>query len=80
MLIFWPISSLGDAYKRYLSDAYKKNMYVKKVIFKINLKDDLFKTKSGRKLKRKKIYFARKLPKIIDNLHDDHYHVDFGFL
>ena len=24
MLIFWPISSLGDAYKRYLSDAYKK--------------------------------------------------------
>ena len=27
MLIFWPISSLGDAYKRYLSDAYKKNMY-----------------------------------------------------
>ena len=28
MLIFWPISSLADAYKRYLSDAYKeKNMY-----------------------------------------------------
>ena len=24
MLIFWPISSLGDAYKRYLSDAYKQ--------------------------------------------------------
>ena len=60
--------------------ARKQNMYVKKVIFKINLKDDLFKTKSGKKLKRKKIYFARKLPKIIDNLHDDHYHVDFGFL
>jgi hypothetical protein len=26
MLIFWPISSLGDAYKRYLSDAYKKKL------------------------------------------------------
>ena len=34
--------------------ARKNNMYVKKVIFKINLKDDLFKTKSGKKLKRKK--------------------------
>jgi len=30
--------------------------------------------------KCRKIYFARKLPKIVDNLHDDHYHVDFGFL
>ena len=27
MLIFCPISSLGDAYKCYLSNAYKKNMY-----------------------------------------------------
>ena len=34
MLIFWPISSLGDAYKRYLSDAYKqKNMYFPKYAF-----------------------------------------------
>ena len=31
MLSFCPISSLGDAYKRYLSDAYnKKNMYAYK--------------------------------------------------
>ena len=29
MLIFWPISSLGDAYKRYLSDAYKKKTCIK---------------------------------------------------
>ena len=60
--------------------ARKNGMYIKKVIFKIDLKDDLFKTRSGKKLKRSGIYFARKLPKLIDEVHDDHYHVDFGFL
>ncbi len=60
--------------------ARKNGMYIKKVIFKLDLKDDLFKTRSGRKLKKSGIYFARKLPKIIDEVHDDHYHVDFGFL
>ena len=33
MLIFCPISSLGDAYKRFLSDAYKKNMYTRCLSF-----------------------------------------------
>ena len=60
--------------------ARKNGLYINKVIFKINLKDDLYKSKSGKKLKLRKIYFARKLPKRIDDLHDDHYHVDFGFL
>ena len=60
--------------------ARKKGMYIKKVIFKIDLKDDLFKSQSGKKLKKSGIYFARKLPKFIDEVHDDHYHVDFGFL
>jgi len=37
-----------------LDEAAKKNsMYIKKVIFKINLKDDFFKTESGRKVKKK---------------------------
>ncbi|MGY6649512.1 penicillin-insensitive murein endopeptidase [Wenyingzhuangia sp. IMCC45574] len=61
-------------------EARKQGMYVKKVILKINLKDDFYKTKSGKKVKAKGIYLARYLTKTIDNLHDDHYHVDFGFL
>ncbi len=60
--------------------ARKRGMYVKKVILKINLKDDLFKTTSGKIIKQNGIYFAQKLPKLIDNVHDDHYHVDFGYL
>lgn len=60
--------------------ARKEGMYIKKVIFKIDLKDDFFKSKAGRKVKKKGIYFAKKLPKNVDNVHDDHYHVDFAFL
>ena len=64
-----------------LDQSAKKNgMYIKKVIFKIDLKDDFFKSKSGMLVKAKKIYFAQVLPKLIDNQHDEHYHVDFGFL
>ena len=37
MLIFWPISSLGDAYKRYLSDAYKKKHVLLINLLLINL-------------------------------------------
>ena len=60
--------------------ARKRGMFIKKVIFKIDLKDDFFKSKAGKQVRKKKIYFAQKLSKTIDNLHDDHYHVDFGFL
>ena len=60
--------------------ARKRNMYIKKVLLKINLKDDFYKTPSGKLVKRKKIYFAKYLQPIIDNQHDDHYHIDFGFL
>ena len=60
--------------------ARKHGLYVKKVIFKIDLKDNLYQTKSGQEVKKRKIYFAKKLSKTIDIVHDDHYHVDFGFL
>ena len=59
--------------------AKKRNMYIKKVLFKINLKNVFFKTKSGKKVKEKGIYFYKYLPKLIDNVHDDHYHIDFAF-
>ena len=47
------------------------------MILKINIKDDFFKTKSGKEVKRRGIYFAQKLPGNVDNMHDDHYHIDF---
>ncbi len=60
--------------------ARKRKMYIKKVLLKINLKDDFYKTPSGKLVKQKRIYFAKYLPPLIDNQHDDHYHIDFGFL
>ncbi len=58
--------------------ARKNGLKIEKVILKIALKDELFATEYGRKLKSSGIYFATKLSVLIDSLHDDHYHVDFG--
>lgn len=55
----------------------KNNLRVSKVILKIDLKDDFYKTKAGQEIKRRGIYFARNLPQTIDMMHDDHYHIDF---
>jgi len=60
--------------------ARKRGMFVKKVILKTDLIDDLYKTTYGKQVKRRGIYFPKRLSKIINNLHDDHYHVDFGFI
>ncbi len=58
-------------------NARKNGLKISKVIFKINLKEQLLATEYGRKLKSMNIYFVQKLPKLVDNAHDDHYHVDF---
>jgi len=61
-----------------LDNAAKRNgLSINKVILKIDLKDDLFNTVSGREIKRRGIYFAQNLTKTINMVHDDHYHVDF---
>jgi len=61
-----------------LADAAEQNgLKIDKVIWKIELKDELFATENGKKLKAKGIYFATKLSPLINSLHDDHYHVDF---
>jgi penicillin-insensitive murein endopeptidase len=62
-----------------LDDAARANgLRVKKVILKIDLKDDFFASPSGKKVKQRGIYFAKSLPRLVDELHDDHYHVDFA--
>ena len=61
-----------------LDEAGKKNgVRVKKVILKIEMKDAFYKSKSGKEVKSRGIYFARVLPDLINNAHEDHYHVDF---
>ena len=57
--------------------ASKNGLRISKVIFKTELKDELFATESGKKLKAKNIYFTKSLTSAINALHDDHYHVDF---
>lgn len=62
----------------YLEKTARNNgLRIKKVIFKLELKDQLLATKHGKELQKLNIYFAQKLPKVVDMMHDDHYHVDF---
>ena len=62
-----------------LEQACKKHqMRISKIILKINLKDDLFATSTGKKLQH--LPFISWLPYVIDKQHDDHYHIDFEVL
>jgi len=58
--------------------ANEKGWKIKKVIIKIELKDELYATPSGKNLKAKGIYVVQGLSKMVNALHDDHYHIDFA--
>jgi penicillin-insensitive murein endopeptidase len=58
--------------------ANKRGWKVKKVIIKIELKDELYATPSGKKLKAKGIYVVQGLSKMVNALHDEHFHIDFA--
>ena len=61
-----------------IDDACKKNgISILKVILKIELQDKLFATKAGIKLKSRGVPFASKLQKAVNEMHDEHYHIDF---
>lgn len=60
--------------------ARKNGLIISKIILKIELKDELFATESGKKLKASGIYFAQNLTPVLNEAHDDHYHVDFKLL
>jgi len=61
-----------------IDDAAKNNgLKLSKVILKIDLKDEFYASPSGQKVKVRGIYFAMALPKVVDNMHDDHIHLDF---
>ncbi|PIE87074.1 MAG: hypothetical protein CSA03_02355 [Bacteroidetes bacterium] len=61
-----------------LQSAAKQNgLSIEKVIINTDLKDELFATENGKKLKASGIYVVRNLTPLINSLHDDHFHVDF---
>lgn len=61
-----------------LNKAAKSNgLEIEKVIFKMELKDELYAGHFGKLLEKSGIYITRNLEPIINSLHDDHYHVDF---
>ncbi len=57
--------------------AKKHKLKIEKVIIKVELKDELFKGEYGKYLKETGIYIVRSLTPKINELHDDHYHIDF---
>lgn len=60
--------------------ARQQGMKIEKVILKLNLKQAFFATEKGKQLKAKGVYFAQNLPKAVDDMHDDHYHIDFAVI
>lgn len=58
----------------------KHKVKVAKTIMKLELKDELYATVYGKKIKNAGIYFAMNLPDFINRNHDDHYHIDFEVL
>lgn len=62
----------------YLDDAAKKQGYsISKVIFKMEMKDELLATPSGKQILKRGIYITKNLSPLINELHDEHFHVDF---
>ncbi len=64
-----------------LIDYYSRRfgLMVHKVIIKIELKDELFSSSYGQVLKSRGIYIVQGLDPVINDLHDDHFHLDFSF-
>jgi penicillin-insensitive murein endopeptidase len=62
------------------AEAQLNGLSIKKVIINTNLKDELFATPNGKKLKSSGIYVVQNLSTLINSLHDDHYHIDFEVL
>lgn len=59
-------------------EARKRNYEIKKVIIQIELKEELYAAEYGPQITGDDIYVVRNLSPVINALHDDHYHIDFG--
>ena len=57
--------------------AQRNKLKIEKVIIKVEFKEKLFEGIHGKKLKESGIYIVKSLTTKINELHDDHYHIDF---
>ncbi len=57
--------------------AEKHGLRIRKILFHTDLHDNLFSTPAGKQLIKRNVNFIPHLSDLINNLHDDHYHVDF---
>ena len=63
-----------------LADAAEAHgMRIRKIIMKVEYLDELFATSSGREIRDREIFIVPRLPDVVNDVHDDHYHVDFVF-
>lgn len=61
-----------------IADAAQRNgLKIRKIIFRLELKDELFATPTGKSLTERGIPFSQRLPYWTNRVHDDHYHIDF---
>jgi penicillin-insensitive murein endopeptidase len=60
--------------------ARQHGLKIQKVIINTNLKDEVFASNYGDELKRSGIYLVQNLSKLINDIHDDHFHVDFELI
>ena len=67
------IMALDDA-------ANQHGMRIRKILLNTNLHDELFATPSGKLLAERHLNFIPRLSNLVNNVHDDHYHVDFEFI
>ncbi len=61
-----------------LDEACKNSgVFIRKIILNTHLYDEFFATEAGQIIKSSDIYFVQSLTPLLNDLHDEHYHVDF---
>lgn len=61
-----------------IDDGARQNgLRIRKILLRTRLLDEFYSTKSGKEVRRRKIYIPQRLPYWVDRVHDDHIHVDF---
>ncbi len=58
--------------------ARRNGLKVEKVILKLELKDELYATENGKLMQEQGIYVVKNLTKRVNEMHDEHFHIDFG--
>ena len=61
---------------RFLTEQHSIEKFLDALLASLHI-HDLIETPSGKKLLARHIRFATVLPKLLNDAHDDHYHVDF---